>query len=212
VAAVYIVYQAIARWLTGLELRNIGLGTALIAGSMVINVLLGWMLLRVGKQRRSLIVEANGRHVLVDGITSAAVVVGLLLTLITGWLPIDPMVAIAVGINMLWSGGRLVGRAVAGLMDKTDIALDREIRRILDAEVPGRGLRYHALRHRHTGEAILIELHLVMPGATPLSAAHAAATAVERALLEGLPVPSDVVTHLESIEDHRAVHRGGGHL
>ena len=106
VAAVWILVEAIEKWLAGLPLEHLGSGALLLVGAGLLNAWLGWYLLRVGKPTHSLILEADGKHVLTDSYTSFGVIAGLGLVM-THWKPFDPLVAIAIAVNILWSGGRL---------------------------------------------------------------------------------------------------------
>lgn len=117
-AAGIIMYEAVRKWIGGLELQNLGEGTLFVAGAGVINAALGLYLLWQGKRHNSLVLIANGKHVLTDSWTSLGVVGGLLLVLWTDWLPFDPILAIIVAANILWSGGKLVRQSVGGLMDE----------------------------------------------------------------------------------------------
>jgi cation diffusion facilitator family transporter len=181
----------------------------LLAG--LINVALGYYLLRTGKRTNSMILEADGRHVLTDSWTSLGVVGGLGLVLVTRWKPLDPLVAILVAANILWSGGRLVWRSAAGLLDYADPRTGREIRRKLDAICSELGIQYHGMRFRTTGYRQMVEVHLLFAQSTSVGEAHRLATTVEERLAAELGTPAEVFTHLESLEDHAAVHHGAGH-
>ncbi len=128
VSALAILFESIRRWMAGLELQNLGSGALLILSAGIINVALGYYLLRVGRRTDSLILEADGKHVLVDSLTSFGVMAGLGLVLLTGWKPFDPLVAIAVAVNILWSGARLVWRSAMGLLDYSDLDAGRKIK------------------------------------------------------------------------------------
>ncbi|MSV28393.1 MAG: hypothetical protein EXQ52_06560 [Bryobacterales bacterium] len=171
----------------GLELENLGIGALFVLAATVINALLGWYLVRTGRRHNSLILEANGLHVLTDSGTSLGVASGLGLVLWTGWKPFDPLFAIAVALDILCSGGRLVWRSIGGLMDY---------------------LEYHCVRFRNAGQRLMVEVHLLFPRETPVGEAHRQATALENELSACLSIPVDIVTHLESLEDHARVHRG----
>ena len=120
-AAFFILYAAIEKWITGLQLENLGAGTLVVVlAAGVLNAGLGWYLVHTGRRSHSLILEANGKHVLTDSWTSFGVVAGLGLVLLTRWKPFDPLVAIAVAINILWAGGHLVWRSAVGLLDHSD--------------------------------------------------------------------------------------------
>jgi cation diffusion facilitator family transporter len=127
-AAIAIVAAAIHKWLVGLYLENLGMGTLLVLGAGLLNAGLGYYLLGVGRGTKLLILEADGKHVLTHSWTSVDVVVGLGLVLLTHWRPFDPLVAVAVAVNILWSGGRLVWRAAVGLLDYSDPNAGRLIR------------------------------------------------------------------------------------
>ena len=99
----------------------------------MVNAALGWYLLRIGRRNHSLILEADGKHVLTDSWTSFGVVAGLALVMTTGWKPFDPLVAYGVAANILWTGGRLIWRSVKGLLDYSDPNVGHQIRARLDA-------------------------------------------------------------------------------
>ncbi len=206
VAAIAILTQSIREWIGGLRLQNLGAGVVLILAAAIINAGLGYYLIRTGRRTNSLILEANGKHVLTDSWTSFGVVAGLGLVLLTHWKPFDPLVAIAVAANILWSGGRLVWRSAVGLLDYSDPEAGRKIRGRLDALCAELGIQYHGVRFRTTGYRQLIEVHLLFPRLTSVSKAHALATVLEERLPAELGIPAEVVTHLESLEDHAVVH------
>lgn len=205
-AAISIIATAVQKWLTGLQLQNLGAGTLFIVGASLVNALVGLYVVRVGRRHQSLILEANGKHVLTDSWTSFGVVVGLVLVLWTGWKPFDPLCAIIAALNILWSGGNLVRQCVRGLLDYSDPQVGREIRTKLDELCGPLGLQYHGLRFRSTGQRLLVEVHLLFPFQSSLGAAHRGATALEEGLKEALSIPVEVVTHLESLEDHSEIH------
>jgi cation diffusion facilitator family transporter len=205
-AAVVIIYEAISKWLAGLRLENLGKGTMFVAGAALINAALGGYLVMQGRRHGSLILVANGKHVLTDSWTSLGVIIGLILTMWTGWLPFDPLLAIFVAINILWSGGKLVRQSVGGLMDEGDPGLEKELRGILERETQQRNLQYHELRYRNSGNSLWVEFHLLFPRGTSLEEAHGEATEIEKALKEGVRQPTRVVTHLEPEEEHDSAH------
>jgi len=109
-AAIFILYAAVEKWLAGLQLENLGAGTLVVLAAGALNAGLGWYLIRTGQRSHSIILEANGKHVLTDSWTSFGVVAGLGLVMLTRWKPFDPLVAIAVAINILWAGGHPLAR------------------------------------------------------------------------------------------------------
>ena len=207
VAAIAILFESIRKWMAGLQLEHLGAGTALILLAGILNAGLGYYLLRVGRRTNSLILEADGKHVLTDSWTSFGVVGGLGLVLLTHWKPFDPLVAIAVAGNILWSGGHLVWRSAVGLLDYSDPNAGRKIRDKLDAVCTELSIEYHGVRFRTTGYRQIIEVHLLFPHSTSVSEAHRLATILEERLPAELEMPAEVMTHLESLEDHADVHR-----
>ncbi|MBE7544622.1 MAG: cation diffusion facilitator family transporter [Bryobacteraceae bacterium] len=207
IAALAILWTAIEKWLAGLELERLGTGVLLVVGAAVLNGALGWHLIRTGRRTGSLILEANGRHVLTDFWTSVGVIIGLALVIWTGWKPFDPICAILVALQILWSGGQLMIRSMRGLLDWADPKAEQALRRHLDELSWAEGAEWHGLRLRETGGRLLVEVHLLFPYEHTVGAAHAAATRIEEALEGALEIPVEVVTHLEAREDHDGVHR-----
>ncbi|MGA3210337.1 MAG: cation diffusion facilitator family transporter [Terriglobales bacterium] len=207
VAAVIIIFESVRKWIAGLQLEHLGAGALVVLAAGILNAGLGYYLLRTGRRTNSLILEANGKHVLTDSWTSFGVVGGLGLVLLTHWKPFDPLVAIAVAVNILWSGGHLVWRSAVGLLDYSDPKAGRKIRETLDAICAELALQYHGVRFRTTGYRQIIEVHLLFPRLTSVSEAHRLATILEERLPAELGMPAEVITHLECLEDHADVHR-----
>lgn len=205
-AAIYIIYESIHKWLGGLELQNLGVGTGLTAAAAAINGGLGAYLVWLGRRKNSLILEANGKHVLTDCWTSIAVLVGLGLVLTTKWLPFDPICGIIMAGNILWSGAGLMKSAFVGLMDQADPVAQAKLTEILNRETQVRGLSYHQLRHRNLGDAHWVEVHLLFPDGSSLAEAHRIATDIERVIEVSLEPRAYVTTHLECASDHELLH------
>src|ERR1051326_1939192 len=201
VAAGTIICAAADKWLHGVQIERLGTGTLLVLAASIINALLGAYLLRVGKRTDSLILQANGKHVLTDSWTSFGVVGGLVLVMLTGWKPFDPLFAIAVALNILWSGGQLVWRSAQGLMDYSDPETGRLLHVLLDEITSALGVAYHELRFRDTGKSIRVDLHLLFPYSTPVGEAHRLATLIEQKIMQAIGKPASVTTHLEAQED-----------
>ena len=206
-AAGYIVYESVKRLIFGIELHNIDSGVLFTFGASVGNFLLGWYLVAQGKKNRSIILVANGKHVLTDSWTSFGVVGGLLLVSWTGWLPFDPLFAIAVALNIVWSGSKLIRQSVGGLMDEASPELEGTIRKVLATETGSRNLHYHELRCRESGNAIWVEYHLLFEHDALVNEAHRAATEIEAALCKSLPRPAHIISHIEPAAGHDEVHR-----
>lgn len=211
VAAIAIIYEATHDLIAGPQLRQLGIGTIVVSAAAAFNGLLGWYLIRTGKRTQSIILEANGKHVLTDCWTSLGVIVGLCLVLVTGWTPFDPLCAIAVALNILYSGGALMLRSARGLLDYADPAIEAALREQLDSLAAQHGVKWHGLRFRETGGRLLVELHLLFPGQQTIGESHAVATRIETALGAAHDRRVDVVTHLESLEDHDGVHELPNH-
>ncbi len=200
VAAGLIVWQAIDRLVHPRDLQQVGLGLAISMVAAVLNLAVAVVLLRAGRQHRSLALVADGKHLLTDVWTSVGVVVGVALVAFTGWGPLDPLVAIAVGVNILVTGGRLVWRSGTSLMDAAIPDSERvAVQEVLDAYEMD-GVRFHALRSRVAGRRRFVTVHLLVPGSWTVQQGHDLAEQVERDLQAAVPHLT-VHTHLEPLED-----------
>ncbi|WP_338855450.1 cation diffusion facilitator family transporter [Gordonia hongkongensis] len=203
VAAVVIVATAVDRLLHPEELDEVGMGLAISVGATVVNAVVGWVLIRAGRRHRSLTLEPDGRHLMTDVWTTAGVVVGVFLVAVTGWLPLDPLIAIAVAANILVVGGRLVWRSGAGLMDS---ALPDDLRAAIDAVLARHRadrIDFHDVRTREAGHERFVQLHMLVPGDWSVQRAHDLAETIEdelRAAVDDLTV----TLHVEPINDPRA--------
>jgi len=205
-AAVAIIVTAIRKWMQGLELAHLGSGALMVLAASALNAALGWHLVRTGRKQNSIILEANGHHVLTDCWTSLGVVGGLGMVLLTGWKPFDPLLAIAAAVHILYSGAKLVWRSVGGLLDYADPGVGHQLREQLDEVCGELGLQYHGVRFRHTGHRLIVNIDLLFPFQTALGEAHRLATMLEQCLPERLEFPAEIITHLESLEDHAEIH------
>ena len=205
-AAIYIIYISINRLIFGIEISNLDKGTYFTFAASVINLILGLYLVWKGKKTNSIILVANGKHVLTDSWTSFGVVGGLLLTWVTGWLPFDPLVAIAAALNILWSGSKLVRQSIGGLMDEGSKKTADSIRKILEKETVNKDLEYHQLRFRESGNILWIEFHLLFPKGTLLENAHNIATELEKTIKNRLNMQANIISHLEPLEMHDEIH------
>jgi len=202
IAALYILYEAAKAAWFGPQLQHLGVGMALTATAAAMNGALGWHLIRTGRKRGSIILEANGHHVLTDCWTSLGVLLALGLVRATGWNYWDPIFAVLAAANILASGVRLVRRSVSGLMDAADPDANRLIESIVKEETKKRSITYHNLRHRNVGDAHLVELHLDFPADALLRDAHRMATEIEEAIESKIRPAAHVTTHLECEGDH----------
>lgn len=206
IAGCFIFYRAVIQWIEGPEPQHLGWGSLLTALALAINGWLGWYLLRLGKKGGSLILEANGRHVLTDAWTSIGVLAGLGLTMATGWAGFDSICAMLVALNILWWGVRLMWRSASGLMDRADPAVQAAIVARLDAATEKHGVTWHQMRHRHLGDGHWVDFHLVFDDDTTVRDAHEIASDFEREICEEMGPSTIVTTHLEPRDDHARIH------
>ena len=203
VAAGAIAATAIDRLLHPQAVEDVGLGLAVSVTASLINLVVGLLLLRTGRRERSIVLEADGKHLMTDVWTSVGVVIGVAAVAITGWQPLDALIALAVAVNIVVAGTGLVRRSVGGLMDQALDAPERaKIHKVLTAFEHG-GVQFHALRTRQAGSRAFISVHVLVPGAWTVQRGHDIVEDVEGALRERLPYAT-VFTHLEPAEDPRS--------
>lgn len=204
VAAVTIGVTAFGRLLDPQPIDSVGLGLAVSAFASLINLWVGLLLLRAGKQERSIVVEADGRHLITDVWTSAGVIAGVAAVALTGWEILDPLIAIAVAVNIVVAGLTLVKRSVGGLMDRAldarDVAQIHEV--LASFREPGT-VDFHALRTRQAGSRAFVSVHVLVPGAWTVQRGHDLVERVEDDLRARLP-HATVFTHLEPVEDPKS--------
>jgi cation diffusion facilitator family transporter len=197
VAALGIFYTGARHLLNPHPLPHLESGLLLLVATSAINLLLGLFLIRVGRTTTSLALEADGRHILTDVITSGGVVVGLLLVYLTGWLWLDGLIACLVGIHILFAGGGLLRRAFEGLMDRSDPQLLDEITTLLNNHRQPRWLDVHRLRAFRSGAHVNIDFHLVLPRDLSLAAAHTEVKALEHLLENHFDHEAIVLIHMD---------------
>jgi cation diffusion facilitator family transporter len=203
VAAVSIVVAAWPRLLHPRPLDSIGLGLIIAVAGAAINGGVAFVLRQAGGRLRSVALEADARHLFTDVWTTVGVLVGVALVGLTGWLVLDPIIAMLVAANILWTGVRLVRESGLGLLDTALPAEDQQTIAAVLAEYQVRGIAFHALRTRRSGARRFISLHVLVPGAWTVKRGHDLAEAIEAALRQALP-DSTVFTHLEPREDPAA--------
>lgn len=206
IAAFFIIYQAIKKILYGFELDNLDQGMIFISIATFLNGALGFHLIRLGKRFHSLVLEADGKHILTDCLSSLGVLIALILTRTTGWIYFDPLIALLIGGNILWTGWRLIYNAFHGLMDRSDLNLDTKILNLLKGVTEERSIHFHNVRHRNAGNRLLIEVHLLFPSGLPIARAHELATQIEQSVEKAFDQPTELITHLEPLEGHDEIH------
>jgi len=199
-AACGIVFAAWERWRAPQPLTDAWTGIAISVVASVINGGVAMVLLRAAKRLHSITLRADGYHLLTDVWTSAGVIVGIVLVALTGWVRLDPLIAFAVAVNIVWTGWRLVRETGTGLLDA---GLPDEERTLVDdtlAPFRKRGVHFHALRTRVAGTRRFVSMHVLVPGDWSVQKGHDLCEEIEGAVRNTLP-QTTVFTHLEPKED-----------
>jgi cation diffusion facilitator family transporter len=186
-----------------LHMDRLGLGITLLAVALAVNAALGWALVGIGRRQDSATLVADGQHLLSDALTSVAAIVGVLVVRLTGWRYADPLAAMVVAAYVALMGIRLVGDAVAGLMDRQDTSDEQLLRSILDAHVAGREPKicsYHKLRHRHSGRYHWVDFHIMVPPSWDIRQGHQVASTIEYEIEQALGI-GNATAHVEPCVD-----------
>jgi cation diffusion facilitator family transporter len=200
-AAIWIIITAINRLLHPQQLEQLGIGLIVSAAASVINFIVARILMDQGRKRDSISLEADAQHLMTDVWTSVGVIAGVALAGITGWTVLDPLLAIAVALNILSTSYQLIRRSVYGLMDAALPEHEQKLIEEVMARHRGKGIQFHALRTRQAAARRFISVHILVPGEWTVHDAHHVAEDFEadvRATLGGVVTVS---THLEPVED-----------
>ena len=204
IASLSILYTAVRRLLNPQPLEDAWLGLILATIAAVINLVVGQILIRAGKKNDSITLESNGRHLMTDVWTSVGVLVGVGLSVVTGRIMLDPLIAIIVGLKIGWDGLQIFGRSARGLMDSAIAPEEREaIETILRKAEIEEGVEWHALRTRQSGSRRFVELHLLVPGNWRVQRSHDLAEHLEADIRSQIKY-STVLLHVEPLEDERS--------
>lgn len=199
-AAGGIISTAVQRLLYPRPLEGLGVGLAISAGASAINFVVSRVLRSAGRKRNSITLEADAQHLMTDVWTSAGVIVGVALVAVTGWEILDPIVALLVAINIIWTGVQLLRLSVAGLMDASLSPKEQqEIEKVM-ARYRKKGVDFHALRTRQAAARRFVSVHVLVPGGWTVHDAHHIAEDFERDIRKALGA-ANVLTHLEPLED-----------
>ncbi len=213
IAALLIVVSAVERLFNPQPLEELGVGLAITLVATAINGVVGFLVLRAGRQHRSITLVADGKHLLTDVWTSVGVVVGVGLVALTGWLPLDSLVAIGVAINILWTGFSLMRHSMNGLMDhampNAEVESVRTALLGVSAGFPAGDVEFHAVQTREAGRERFVSMHVLVPGEWTVAQGHDLLEQVERAVDEAV-LGAHVQTHIEPREDPRSYEDGGG--
>jgi cation diffusion facilitator family transporter len=199
-AAVWIAMEAVERLTDPRPIGSASIGLALAALATAVNLATARILMRVGREAKSIALEADAHHLFTDVWTSIGVIAGVGLVWVTGWLWLDPTIALLVAANIVWTGWHLARRSAAGLMDASLPGADlKQIEAIL-AAYRQQGLEFHALRTRQAGSRAFVTMHVLVPGAWTVQQGHDWSERIEADLRRAVPGVR-VTTHLEPKED-----------
>ena len=200
VAAAGIAYAAIPRLLDPRPVEHAGVGLTLTVVASGLNFVVARWLMRAGRKYRSIALEADAQHLMTDVWTSAGVIVGVTLVALTGWLVLDPLIALAVALNILFIGWRLLKESVVGLLDAAWPADERAALDAVLGDFRARGVQFHAIRTRRSGTRRFASFHVLVPGAWTVQQGHDLLEDIERRIAERVTGVT-VSTHLEPVED-----------
>ena len=200
IAAISIVVAAVNRLISPRPLEQMGVGLTVSCVASLINFGVARVLLHVGKKHESITLEADARHLMTDVWTSIGVIGGLAAVTLTGWQRLDPVVAIAVALNIVWTGYQLVQRSVLGLLDTALPTNERKMITEILEKYEAEGIQFHAIRTRQAAARRFVSLHVLVPGEWTVRQGH---QLLERLEVDIRSVLRDVTvfTHLEPVED-----------
>ena len=200
-AAAGIIITAVQRIINPRPIEQLGIGLAVSIAASVINFIVSRILLNAGRTRHSISLEADAHHLMTDVWTSVGVIGGVAITGFTGWSTLDPIVAILVALNIVWTGFQLVRRSVSGLMDEALHEDDQlKIKDVMDT-YRKKGVGFHALRTRQAAARRFVSVHVLFPGDLTIHDAHHIAEDFENDVRIALGGVTTVFTHLEPVED-----------
>lgn len=201
IAAVWIGVTAWGRLMDPQPLENVGLGLSVTLVAAALNGGVALVLLRAGRRLRSITLRADAQHLLTDVWTSAGVVAGVVLVQLTGWLVLDPLIALVVAANIVWTGVRLLRDTAQGLLDRALPPEElKEIRGVL-SRYEQRDIRFHALRTRAAGQRRFVSMHVLVPGKWTVQRGHDLSEKIEAEMAEALGGNNTFFIHIEPSED-----------
>jgi cation diffusion facilitator family transporter len=199
-AAAGIIYAAVKRIIEPIPLEELGTGLIISTAASLVNLGVGLVMIKYGKKNKSIAIEADGQHLLTDVWTSAGVIAGIFVVSLTGWNILDPVVALAVAVNIIWTGILLLRRSVSGLMDESVSKEDCAKIQSVMQRYRRKGFDFHALRTRQAASRIFISVHILVPGNLSVHDAHHLAEDFEKEI-SSIFGDVSVTTHLEPIDD-----------
>ena len=203
-AAISIIASALPRLVNPREIEQVSFGVLLSASASIINLVVARILLRAGTAHGSIALEADAHHLMTDVWTSAAVIVGILAATLTGWVILDPIIALLMGANIIWTGIQLLRRSALGLLD-TAISRDdfTHVQSVL-AQYRAEGIQFHALRTRQAGDRSFVSMHVLVPPDWTVLHGHQLLERIERDIRHVMRQVT-VFTHLEPQGDPSAL-------
>ncbi|MGE5316865.1 MAG: cation diffusion facilitator family transporter [Chloroflexota bacterium] len=200
IAAILIAIAAVERFFAPQPIAQIGLGLIVSVIASLINLAVSIILIRAARKYNSITLEADGKHLMTDVWTSAGVLIGVGMVAITGWQQFDPVVALFVAGNIIWTGISIVKKSISGLMDKAlSITEQKKIYEVLDSH-KHEDIQFHAVLTRQAGARQFVSFHVLVPGSWTVNQGHVLLEQIETDLRSALPNLT-VITHLEPIED-----------
>ncbi|GIK72848.1 MAG: transporter [Chloroflexota bacterium] len=200
-AAYSIGVTAIQRIFEPQPLENVGVGLLISILASAINFGVARILLQAGRRHNSITLEADAQHLMTDVWTSAGVVVGVVAVALSGWLILDPLIALAVAANIVWSGVQLMRRSALGLLDSAIPQQERNAIAEVFARYAPQGVQFHSLRTRQAGQRRFVSVHVLVPGKWTVQRGHNMLEQIERDIRGALPGSTTIMTHLEPVED-----------
>lgn len=200
VAAIGIAIAAWGRLVNPQQIEQVDLGLILTFVATAINGAVAWILLRAGRRLRSITLRADAHHLLTDVWTSVGVAIGIFFVKLTGWLILDPLIALFVAANIVWAGFKLLRETSSGLLDTAIPKDEQKIVTDILLTYDRQGILFHALKTRVAGSRRFITFHLLVPGEWTVQYAHTLCEEIELAIVEALP-GSHAVVHIEPKED-----------
>lgn len=199
-AAMGIFYTSVPRLFHPEPLERVGIGLFVAVIASIINGGVAWRLMTASRKYRSITLESDAHHLYTDVWTSVGVVAGIVLVSLTGWNRLDALIGIAVGLNILYTGWRLMVRSIHGLLDSAIPEAElAEIRTILQSYLDDYGVLTHAVRTRQAGSRRFVSMHVLVPGEWTVTQGHDIVAGIEQDIRDALP-ETTVFTHLEPIE------------
>ncbi len=201
IAAVFIIYTSAVDIISGSHLKQLNTGVIIISAAGAINLFLGFYLIRTGKRTNSITLIADGKHVLTDSYTSIGVIIGIILVILTGIEIIDPIFAIAIAVNILFTGYKLIRESIGGLMNETDKVLLSKIVKKLNLMRKDYWIDVHQLRFWKSGDRVFTDFHLILPYYFTIKESHLEEEYIARQLESEVP-NSEIRIHLDYCTEH----------